>query len=101
MKFNLFSDSSEIKFWKYFISKVDNTDNLLHSPNLLKAINDKLNEYFPGLGLGCLTTFVDGKKISLCHSKEAVLVGCLPRNANPRPLAVIVKEIRGKGNFWN
>lgn len=64
MKFNLFSDSLEAKFWNYFISHVDNSDSLLHSPELLKSVGDKLNGYFPGLGLGCLVTFTGGKKVS-------------------------------------
>jgi hypothetical protein len=64
MKFNLFSDSLERKFWKYFVSHVDNSDSLLHSPDLLKSVSDKLNEYFPGLGLGCLMTFTGVKKVS-------------------------------------
>jgi hypothetical protein len=64
MKFNLFSGSLEAKFWNYFVSHVDNSDSLLHSPDLLKSISDKLNEYFPGLGLGCNMTFSGGKKVS-------------------------------------
>ncbi|HSZ31811.1 MAG TPA: hypothetical protein VK772_00795 [Puia sp.] len=64
MKFNLFSDGLETKFWNYFVSHVDNSDSLLHSAQLLKSVNDKLNEYFPGLGLGCLATFTGGKKVS-------------------------------------
>jgi hypothetical protein len=64
MKFNLFSDSLETKFWNYFLSLVDNSDNLLHSPVLLKSVGDKLNEFFPGIGLGCLMTFKGGKKVS-------------------------------------
>ena len=64
MKFNLFSDSLETKFWNYFVSHVDNSDNLLHSPDLLRSVSDKLNEYFPGLGIGCLMNFTGGKKVS-------------------------------------
>ena len=64
MKFNLFSDSLETKFWNYFVSHVDNSDKFLHSPELLKNVSDKLNEYFPGVGLGCLVTFTGGKKAS-------------------------------------
>jgi hypothetical protein len=62
MKFNLFSDSLETKFWKFFQSQVDNADNYAHSPDKQKVISDKLNEYFPGLGLGILMTFNEGKK---------------------------------------
>lgn len=64
MKFNLFSDRLETKFWNYFVSHVENSDKLLHSPDLLKSVSDKLSEYFPGLGLGCLVTFTSGKKES-------------------------------------
>jgi hypothetical protein len=62
MKFNLFSDTLETKFWKFFQSQVDNADNYVHSLDKQKIISDKLNEYFPGLGLGVLMTFNEGKK---------------------------------------
>jgi hypothetical protein len=64
MKFNLLSDSLEVKFWNYFVSHVGNSDSLLHSAQLLKSVSDKLNEYFPGLGLGCFVTFKGGEKVS-------------------------------------
>jgi len=64
MKLNFFSDTSETKFWNYFQSNVDNSESLVHSKELLIRTNGKLNEYFPGLGLGSLITFVDGKKIT-------------------------------------
>ena len=64
MILNFFPDSLETNFWKYFISHVDNADMLISSPDLLKSVSDKLNEYFPGLRLGCLMTFTGEKKIS-------------------------------------
>lgn len=64
MKFKLLQVSSESKFWRYFIANVGNTDNLVSSPDLLSKVNIKLTEYFKGMGLGYLKTYVEGKSIS-------------------------------------
>lgn len=57
----MFDFSRERKFWKFFQSQISVVDDYAHSADKQKIIGEKLNHYFPGLGLGVLFTYEDEK----------------------------------------
>jgi hypothetical protein len=67
MKFNFFTDSIESNFWKYFQSIVDEPEELVKSPDRLKLLNDKLDELFPGLGIGILINFNNNERTNILY----------------------------------
>lgn len=62
MKHSVFPDSLETRFWEFFQSQLNEAGEYTQSVDKQIIISEKLNAYFPGLGLGFLITFKDGKK---------------------------------------